>query len=174
MRAAPYGAPGMLEIGIAPPGAAIDAGTPRDRRPEAPVPGRPRRLSHMFRLWSLGGNHAIGEYVVMAQPRLSELTRDECMSLLATAVVGRVGLSVDALPVVLPVNFAVSDQDIVFRTVEGTKFHAAAAGAVVAFEADAYEPSGRSGWSARRAPSPGCGGGRLWCQRPGPAFDLDR
>jgi nitroimidazol reductase NimA-like FMN-containing flavoprotein (pyridoxamine 5'-phosphate oxidase superfamily) len=58
-----------------------------------------------------------------------------------------VGVSVDALPVVLPVNFAVLDGDIVFRTVAGTKFHAASAGAVVAFEADAYDPDGSSGWS---------------------------
>jgi hypothetical protein len=52
-----------------------------------------------------------------------------------------------ALPVVLPVNFAVVHDEVVFRTAEGTKLHAAAAGAVVAFEVDGYEPSGRSGWS---------------------------
>ena len=69
------------------------------------------------------------------------------MALLGQVAVGRVGASIDALPVVLPVNFAVVDDDIVFRTVEGTKFHAAAAGAVVAFEADGYDDSGRQGWS---------------------------
>jgi len=83
----------------------------------------------------------------MDPPITVALSRDECTALLATAVVGRVGLSMNALPVVLPVNFAAVDADIVFRTVNGTKFHAAAAGAVVAFEADGYEPSGRSGWS---------------------------
>jgi nitroimidazol reductase NimA-like FMN-containing flavoprotein (pyridoxamine 5'-phosphate oxidase superfamily) len=61
--------------------------------------------------------------------------------------VGRVAVSVGALPVVLPVNFSVLDGDIVFRTVAGTKFHAASAGAVVAFETDSYDPDGRSGWS---------------------------
>ena len=80
-------------------------------------------------------------------PRLIELQRDACMSLLATAHVGRIGLTMQALPVVLPVNFVIVDGDIVFRTVNGTKFHAAAAGSVVAFEADGYESSGRSGWS---------------------------
>jgi len=84
----------------------------------------------------------------MDPPIIVALSREECAALLATAVVGRVGLSMGALPVVLPVNFAVlDDEDIVFRTAEGTKFHAAAAGAVVAFEADGYEPSGRGGWS---------------------------
>ena len=84
---------------------------------------------------------------VMGPPRMIELTSAECLSLLATARVGRVGLSMDALPVVLPVNFAVLESEIVFRTVDGTKFHAATAGAVVAFEADGYEPSGQNGWS---------------------------
>jgi uncharacterized protein len=69
------------------------------------------------------------------------------MSLLATAPVGRVGLSVGALPTVLPVNFVVIDGDVVFATVEGSKFHAATNGAVLAFEADDWEPSGRSGWN---------------------------
>ena len=36
---------------------------------------------------------------------------------------------------------------MVFRTVEGTKFHAAAVGRVLAFEADGYALDGRSGWS---------------------------
>ena len=48
---------------------------------------------------------------------------------------------------VFPVNFALLKGDVVFRTVEGTKFHEAAAGAVVAFEADGYEPDGSGGWS---------------------------
>jgi hypothetical protein len=52
-----------------------------------------------------------------------------------------------ALPVVLPVNFSLFDNDIVFRTAAGTKFHAASQGAVLAFEADGYELDGMSGWS---------------------------
>lgn len=60
---------------------------------------------------------------------------------------GRVGISVKALPVVLPVNFAVVDGTVIFRTVEGTKLKAATAGTVVAFEADGYKDDGRSGWS---------------------------
>lgn len=83
----------------------------------------------------------------MDPPRIFDLSRDDCRSLLATVPVGRVGISIEALPVVLPVNFAIVEVDIVFRTVYGTKFHAATAGSVLAFEADGYETSGRSGWS---------------------------
>ena len=61
----------------------------------------------------------------MASPKLSELSPDECLRLLAGVPVGRVGLSVRAMPAVFPVNFALLDGEVVFRTVEGTKFHAA-------------------------------------------------
>ena len=83
----------------------------------------------------------------LGPPTLCELTADECLTLLTSVPVGRVGLSIDALPVVLPVNFAVIDGNIVFRTVAGTKFDAATTGAVLAFEADRYAPSDPSGWS---------------------------
>ncbi|MGD0942757.1 MAG: pyridoxamine 5'-phosphate oxidase family protein [Acidimicrobiales bacterium] len=76
-----------------------------------------------------------------------ELSRNECLRLLATSPIGRVGLSIEALPAVLPVNFAVLDGDVVFRTAEGTKLHAATVGRVLAFEADGYATDGLSGWS---------------------------
>jgi nitroimidazol reductase NimA-like FMN-containing flavoprotein (pyridoxamine 5'-phosphate oxidase superfamily) len=83
----------------------------------------------------------------MAAPIVRVLSTEECMHLLASVPVGRVGLSIGALPVVLPVNFSLVDGDVVFRTAEGTKFHAAANGVVLAFEADGYAPDGMSGWS---------------------------
>lgn len=75
------------------------------------------------------------------------LSRTECLDLLATTSVGRVGTTSGALPVVLPVNFALSGETIVFRTVPGTKLDAAVAGAVVAFECDGYDDKGQNGWS---------------------------
>lgn len=81
-------------------------------------------------------------------PGLEDLEPDECMRLLGSVGVGRVGVTIDALPAVLPVNYVVSGGAIVFRTVPGTKLDAATAGAVVAFEADAYGTAeDRSGWS---------------------------
>ena len=82
------------------------------------------------------------------RPGIYELTPDDCLRLLKTVPVGRVGVTIDALPVVLPVNFVVNDDAIVFRTVPGTKLDAATKGMVVAFEADHYGTSTEPwGWS---------------------------
>ena len=78
---------------------------------------------------------------------LRELTRDQCLRLLDSVEVGRVGVSIDALPVILPVNFAVADDLVIFRTVPGTKLDAALMRAVVAFEADDHAADGSWGWS---------------------------
>jgi len=78
---------------------------------------------------------------------LEPLSIEECHRLLTQATVGRVGISVDALPVVLPVNYAVMDGDIVIRTESGTKLDAALRGAVVAFEVDDADAVYHDGWS---------------------------
>jgi uncharacterized protein len=79
--------------------------------------------------------------------RLETLDRGECLELIATVPVGRIGVSIGALPAILPVNFALVGSDIVVRTVPGTKLDAATRRAVVAFEVDSYAPDGSSGWS---------------------------
>jgi len=78
---------------------------------------------------------------------LETLDRAECLRLLETVPVGRIGVSIGALPAILPVNFAVVGDRIVIRTVPGTKLDAATMHAVVAFEVDDYAPDGSSGWS---------------------------
>jgi nitroimidazol reductase NimA-like FMN-containing flavoprotein (pyridoxamine 5'-phosphate oxidase superfamily) len=78
---------------------------------------------------------------------LDVLSREECLDLLRRSRIGRVGLSVDALPAVLPVNFAVVGEDVVFRTNSGAKLDAALANNVVAFEADGIDPTYHTGWS---------------------------
>jgi uncharacterized protein len=81
-------------------------------------------------------------------PRLEPLSQDECMALLASASVGRVGVNIDALPTVLPVNFALFNGSVIFRAVPGTKLHTATREAVVAFQADHYgDRRDPSGWS---------------------------
>lgn len=77
------------------------------------------------------------------------LSRTECLELLRTVPVGRVGLTSGALPVIVPVNFTVSDEDdgIVFRTGDGQKLHAALDGTVVAFQADSYDDRTKTAWS---------------------------
>lgn len=78
---------------------------------------------------------------------LEVLDRAECLRLLSTATLGRVGTTIAALPVVLPVNFCLLDTSIVFRTGSGTKLDAATRDAVVAFEVDDFEPFTHAGWS---------------------------
>ena len=78
---------------------------------------------------------------------LEMLPFDECLRLLASVPVGRVGFYADGEVVVLPVNHVVDGQDVVFRTARGTKLSAAEAQNPVAFEADEYDQEARSGWS---------------------------
>jgi uncharacterized protein len=79
--------------------------------------------------------------------RLDELSHAECLALLRTVPVGRVGVNVDALPAILPVNFVVDGREILFRTVAGTKLDAAIRRVVVAFEADRYDVATGEAWS---------------------------
>lgn len=78
---------------------------------------------------------------------LEILSREECFELLASGGLGRVGITMRALPVILPVSYAVYDGDVVFRTGTGTKLAAAVDSAVVAFEADDLSPHTHIGWS---------------------------
>ena len=84
---------------------------------------------------------------IAAVSAMATLSREECLTQLSTVSVGRLGVSIDALPAVLPVNFAVAGGNVIIRTVTGTKLDAAVAQAVVAFEADDYAPDGSWGWS---------------------------
>jgi uncharacterized protein len=78
---------------------------------------------------------------------LEVLSRDACLHLLSTATLGRVGVTSDALPKVLPVNFRFDGRQILIRTGMGTKLDAATNNAVVAFEVDEIDPLTHTGWS---------------------------
>ena len=78
---------------------------------------------------------------------LEILARDECLRLLATAMLGRIALTHRALPTVLPVNFRLAGERILIRTSRGTKLDAATRNAVVAFEVDDIDPDSHTGWS---------------------------
>lgn len=75
------------------------------------------------------------------------LGRDECLDLLRTQPVARLGLSIHALPVIVPVNFVVDDDQIVICTAAGSKLVAACHHSVVALEVDEYDAMNHSGWS---------------------------
>ena len=78
---------------------------------------------------------------------LSTLSEQECRHLLAVSDIGRVVVSVGALPAALPVNYRVIDDEIVFRTAPGTKLTAAVDQTVVAFEVDDIDGAVGLGWS---------------------------
>ena len=71
------------------------------------------------------------------------LEREECLALLAQTSFGRLAASLgEGVPVIRPVNyvFDAPSQSVVFRTGEGSKFHALLRAARdVAFEIDANE-----------------------------------
>jgi uncharacterized protein len=75
------------------------------------------------------------------------LGRPECFELLSLVSVGRIGASIDALPVILPVYFTPFGESVLFRTTIGTKLDAATVGAVVAFQAEGDEPVDGTSWS---------------------------
>lgn len=71
----------------------------------------------------------------------------ECVTLLESTPLGRVGFAVDGAQVILPVNFLWFEDAVVFRTLEGQKMDAAIFVQPVAFEVDAWDPEERTGWS---------------------------
>lgn len=78
---------------------------------------------------------------------LEVLPFGECLRLLASVPVGRVGFVAAGEVVMLPVNHLVDGTDVVFCTAFGSKLAAAEGQNVAAFEADHYDQQTRSGWS---------------------------
>ena len=78
---------------------------------------------------------------------LEELDRRQCLDLVATASVGRLAvLQLAGSPLVVPVNFTLDGDVVVFRTSLGTKYEALLH-RPVSFEVDAIDPANRTGWS---------------------------
>jgi nitroimidazol reductase NimA-like FMN-containing flavoprotein (pyridoxamine 5'-phosphate oxidase superfamily) len=124
----------------------------RDHRPfSLPVPTGTLEAGRAHK----GPDDAGGQ---MTTRGLDILPREECLRLLEQNSFGRIGLQIDDDPVVLPVYYALANDEIVFRTDPGTKLIAAVLGTRVAFEVD----DRNEGWSVLvigrahevRAPSP--------------------
>jgi nitroimidazol reductase NimA-like FMN-containing flavoprotein (pyridoxamine 5'-phosphate oxidase superfamily) len=75
------------------------------------------------------------------------LARDECLRLLASGAIGRIGISRAALPTVLPVNYRLDGERILVITGSGSQLDLALRNAVVAFEVDDFDTADGSGWS---------------------------
>lgn len=79
-----------------------------------------------------------------------ELSREECLRLLKTQTFGRLAVNFGkGPPVIRPVNYAFDEpsQSVVFRTADGSKFHALVRSAQAAFEVDRVEGASLTGWS---------------------------
>ncbi|MFJ9736773.1 DUF1918 domain-containing protein [Streptomyces sp. NPDC101166] len=88
-----------------------------------------------------------GQGHALPHPQLRDLGPQECRRLLSTHGVGRVAVSApDGHPAVVPVNYDVLGDDIVFRTAPDS-VPAAAVGTEVAFEVDHVDEAMSEGWS---------------------------
>src|SRR3954471_3662002 len=77
---------------------------------------------------------------------LDVIPAEECYELLATHEVGRIGVTAEHHPLIIPVNYGMDGRTIVIRTHPGTTL-SAAAHANVAFEVDEIDRTTRTGWS---------------------------
>lgn len=80
-------------------------------------------------------------------PSLEELERDECLRLLRDHAMGRFAVAAPgAAPVVVPVNYVLDGEVVVFRTATGSKLRLLR-GLPVSFELDEIDPVRHTGWS---------------------------
>ncbi|MFP5282893.1 MAG: pyridoxamine 5'-phosphate oxidase family protein [Actinomycetes bacterium] len=76
-----------------------------------------------------------------------ELDRSECVDLLGAGTVGRLGYVTDDGPRVVPVNYVLAEDRVVFRTTAYGEVARAASGRRIAFEVDDVDEFFRAGWS---------------------------
>lgn len=76
-----------------------------------------------------------------------ELTPEECVDLLGTQVVGRAAICTPNGPHVVPVNYVVHRDAIVFRTAPYSVLGTFGWAGDIAFEVDDLDPEHRTGWS---------------------------
>ena len=79
---------------------------------------------------------------------IENLDRETCLALLTRVSIGRVGWATpEGRALILPVNFVVDGDTIVFSTSEGDKLDAVRKGRTLTFEVDDVELALRTGWS---------------------------
>jgi nitroimidazol reductase NimA-like FMN-containing flavoprotein (pyridoxamine 5'-phosphate oxidase superfamily) len=78
---------------------------------------------------------------------MATLSRTECLQALRSGPVGRVAITAQALPAIVPVNYVLDGHSVVFRTRTNGMLARACDGSVVAFEVDRHAHDGRTGWS---------------------------
>lgn len=81
----------------------------------------------------------------MAEP--VELTLEECLELLNAGVLGRVAMSTPMGPRIVPVNYAMYEDQIVFRTTPYSELGTYGWNTDLAFEVDHIDYEKHQGWS---------------------------
>jgi nitroimidazol reductase NimA-like FMN-containing flavoprotein (pyridoxamine 5'-phosphate oxidase superfamily) len=89
---------------------------------------------------------AAGQSGSSGRPVLQVLTAAECYELLSPGGVGRVAFTTADGPVVLPVNYAMADQTVIFRTAPDTLL-AGYLDCRAGFEVDRIDEALSRGWS---------------------------
>ena len=80
------------------------------------------------------------------KPRIELLNRDRCLELLREDEIGRLAVLADGGPLILPVNYRMDGESIVFRTDPGLKLDQGVR-SHACFEIDHFDRDNRSGWS---------------------------
>ena len=78
---------------------------------------------------------------------IMELSTEECRRLLASGVFGRVALSTPTGPYIVPVNYSVVNDLVVFRTTPYSVLGSEGRNALMAFEVDHVDYEYATGWS---------------------------
>lgn len=84
--------------------------------------------------------------LVDARTGIEVIDRKACLELLGADHVGRLAVIEGGAPLILPVNYALDGEHLVFRTAPGTKLDVAHGGPAC-FEIDHFERKSRAGWS---------------------------
>lgn len=82
---------------------------------------------------------------VSRQSGIEIIDSDECRRLLAQDEIGRLAVIIGATPMILPVNYALDGDAVVFRTMPGSRLDVGQGHA--AFDVDSFDRVCRSGWS---------------------------
>lgn len=108
--------------------------TSSDQRPsDSATPGRSRHED----FWAAAG----------VRTGLIELDQAECLELLAAKSVGRIAYATDSGARILPVNYILTEDSIIFRTVPDGEIYHHALNSICAFEIDETDELFESGWS---------------------------
>lgn len=95
----------------------------------------------------LGDNGVAPSAPATGERKLVDLDRAKSLERIGTEGVGRVAFVEERGAVALPVNYAVVDGDIIFRTDRGTSIATGADGDRISFEVDRVSDSFDEGWS---------------------------